>query len=286
EICNAHLSGQNNWLRTNYIRRGPAHHAYVEITFTMMECASISRAGRTCKETFNLYYYQANSDLANEHFPPWMENPWVKVDTVAADTLGRPSGRGSGSSMRSNVKTLRLGPLKSAGFYLAFQDQGACMAVLAVRVYYRLCPAVVASLATFPETVPDGLVVSAEGSCVEGAEGSLGRRPTMYCKEDGEWAKPAAGECVCTAGREEKDGRTKCTVCPPGTFKPTTGETLCQSCPAHSQSTTSGATMCNCKPGYFRAPGDPVNSPCTTPPSAPRSIVPHVNGSTVDLDWS
>lgn len=173
----------------------------------MMECASISRSGRTCKETFNLYYYQANSDLANEHFPPWMENPWVKVDTVAADTLAR---RGTGGSMRSNVKTLRLGPLKSAGFYLAFQDQGACMAVLAVRVYYRLCPAVVASLATFPDTVPSELVQIADGSCVEGADESLGRRPTMYCKEDGEWAKPAAGECVCTAGREEKDGRTKC----------------------------------------------------------------------------
>ncbi|KAM5125453.1 ephrin type-B receptor 4 [Mantella aurantiaca] len=286
EICNVHLPGQNNWLRTNYIRRGPAHHAYVEITFTMIECASFSRAGRSCKETFNLYYYQANADLANEHFPPWMENPWVKVDTVAADTLARPSVRGTGSSMRSNVKTLRLGPLKSAGFYLAFQDQGACMAVLAVRVYYRLCPAVVASLATFPETVPEGLVVSAEGSCVEGAEGSLGRRPTMYCREDGEWAKPAAGECVCTAGREEKDGRTKCTVCPPGTFKPITGEALCQPCPASSHSTGTGATACNCKPGYFRASGDPVTAPCTTPPSAPRSIVPHVNGSSVELEWS
>lgn len=286
EICNPDLAGQNNWLRTNYIRRGPAHYAYVEITFTMMECASISRSGRTCKETFNLYYYQANSDLANEHFPPWMENPWVKVDTVAADTLARPSGRGTGGSMRSNVKTLRLGPLKSAGFYLAFQDQGACMAVLAVRVYYRLCPAVVASLATFPETVPSELVQIADGSCVEGADESLGRRPTMYCKEDGEWAKPAAGECVCTAGREEKDGRTKCAVCPPGTFKPITGETMCQPCPAHSQSATAGATTCNCKPGYFRSPGDPVNAPCTTPPSAPRSIVPHVNGSSVDLDWS
>ncbi|PIO40536.1 Ephrin type-B receptor 4 [Aquarana catesbeiana] len=249
----------------------------------MMECASISRSGRTCKETFNLYYYQANSDLANEHFPPWMENPWVKVDTVAADTLAR---RGTGGSMRSNVKTLRLGPLKSAGFYLAFQDQGACMAVLAVRVYYRLCPAVVASLATFPDTVPSELVQIADGSCVEGADESLGRRPTMYCKEDGEWAKPAAGECVCTAGREEKDGRTKCAVCPPGTFKPVTGETMCQPCPAHSQSATAGATTCNCKPGYFRSPGDPVNAPCTTPPSAPRSIVPHVNGSSVDLDWS
>ncbi|XP_044130016.1 ephrin type-B receptor 4 isoform X1 [Bufo gargarizans] len=286
EICNLHLPDQNNWLRTGYISRGPAHHVYVEITFTMMECASIARAGRSCKETFNLYYYPANADIANDHFPKWMENPWIKVDTVAADTLARPSARGGGASTRSNVKTLRLGPLKESGFYLAFLDQGACMAVLAVRVFYRLCPAVVASLASFPETVPAGLVVSAEGSCVDGAEGSLGRRPIMYCREDGEWAKPAAGECICVAGREEKDGRTKCTACSPGYFKPKVGESLCQMCPQNSLSTTAGATMCNCKAGYYRAPGDPVTAPCTKPPSTPRSIVSSVNGSMVDLDWS
>ncbi|OCT90957.1 hypothetical protein XELAEV_18019575mg [Xenopus laevis] len=210
EICNAHLSNQNNWLRTNYIQRGLASNAYVEITFTMLECSFLSRAGRSCKETFNLYYYQANHDLANDHFPPWMENPWVRVDTVAADFLGRPNRRVSSGSTRINVKTLRIGPLTGDGFYLAFQDQGACMALLAVRVFYRVCPAVVASLASFPKTVSEGLVVSAEGSCVEGAEGPQGRRPTMYCREDGEWAKPAVGECACVAGREEKDGRTKC----------------------------------------------------------------------------
>ncbi|XP_056409887.1 ephrin type-B receptor 4 isoform X2 [Hyla sarda] len=286
EICNPQLPDQNNWLRTSYIPRGPAHHIYVEITFTMMECASITRAGRSCKETFNLYYYPANSDIANDHFPKWMENPWIKMDTVAADFLARPSGRGSGATMRSNVKTVRLGPLKEKGFYLAFLDQGACMALLAVRVFYRLCPSVVASLASFPQTVPVGLVVSAEGTCVDGAECSLGRRPIMYCREDGEWAKPAAGECVCVAGREEKDGRTKCSACSPGYFKPDVGDLPCQICPQNSLSTTAGATVCNCKAGYYRSPGDPVTAPCTKPPSSPRSIVSSVNGSTVDLDWS
>ncbi|XP_053574357.1 ephrin type-B receptor 4 [Bombina bombina] len=286
EICNAHLSGQNNWLRTNYIQRGPALFAYVELTFTMLECSSLPHAGRSCKETFNLYYYQDNSDTANDQYPPWMENPWVKVDTVAADFLGRRGSRGNGGSTRINVKTLRLGPLKSNGFYLAFQDQGACMALLAVRVFYRLCPSAVASLAYYPETVSDGLVVSAEGSCVDGAEGSPGRRPTMYCREDGEWAKPAAGECICSAGQEERDGRTKCTACPPGFFKPTVGEISCQACPPNSFSAGPGATVCNCKLGFYRAPTDPPTASCTTPPSAPRSIVSRLNGSYVDLDWS
>ncbi|XP_072006164.1 ephrin type-B receptor 4 isoform X1 [Engystomops pustulosus] len=283
EICNPNLPQQNNWLRTNYIPRGLAHHIYVEITFTMMECASIPSAGRSCKETFNLYYYPANSNVATDHFPNWMENPWIKVDTVAADTLGRPSDRVRGGSLRSNVKTLRLGPLRESGLYLAFLDQGACMALLAVRVFYRRCPAVVASLASFPETVPAGLVVSVEGSCVSGAEG---KRPTMYCREDGEWARPAAGDCVCLAGREETDGRTKCTACPLGYFKQESGESPCQACPQHSLSTSAGATVCTCRAGYYRAPQDPATDPCTKPPSPPRSIVSNLNGSTVDLEWS
>uniref|UniRef100_A0A8C5LSH0 receptor protein-tyrosine kinase n=1 Tax=Leptobrachium leishanense TaxID=445787 RepID=A0A8C5LSH0_9ANUR len=284
EICSIGRPGQNNWLRTNYIPRGPAVNVYVELTFTVLECASIERAGRSCKETFNLYFYQASTDLANDHFPPWMENPWVKVDTVAADILGRYGPRGASS--KTNVKTLRLGPLTANGFYLAFQDQGACMALLAVRVFYRVCPAVVASLASFPETVSHGLVVSAEGNCVDGAESSMGRRPTMYCREDGEWATPAVGECVCMAGREEKEGRTRCTACLMGTFKPNVGDKSCQLCPPNSHTPAPGGTVCNCKIGHYRAITDPPTAACTTPPHAPRSIVAHVNGSMVDLDWS
>ncbi|NXN99246.1 EPHB4 protein, partial [Rhinopomastus cyanomelas] len=74
-------------------------------------------APRPCKETFNVFYHEADSDWATALSPPWMENPYVKVDTVAAEHLshlpaaspGRPgAGRAAG---RGNVKTLRLGPL-------------------------------------------------------------------------------------------------------------------------------------------------------------------------------
>lgn len=38
------------------------------------------------------------------------------------------------------------------GVYFAFQDQGACATLLAVRVYYVACPQVVENLAYFEET--------------------------------------------------------------------------------------------------------------------------------------
>lgn len=116
----------------------------------MVDCASLNT--HHCKETFNLYYYQSDSDEATPTHPAWMENPYVKVSTVAADHLMKRGVR------RSNVKLLRLAPLVGAGLYLAFQSQGACMALLSVRVFYRKCPPLRSAFAAFPETVPHSLV--------------------------------------------------------------------------------------------------------------------------------
>ncbi|NXX23913.1 EPHB4 protein, partial [Podargus strigoides] len=84
-----------------------------------------------CKETFNVFYHEADGDTATALSPPWLENPYVKVDTVAADYLTRrpsppsspstpPGRRPSATSARVNRKTLRVGPLSKGGFYLAF----------------------------------------------------------------------------------------------------------------------------------------------------------------------
>lgn len=56
---------------------------YVELRFTMIECSSRNTHHRSCKETFNLYYYQSDTDDATASYPAWMENPYVKVHTRA-----------------------------------------------------------------------------------------------------------------------------------------------------------------------------------------------------------
>lgn len=71
----------SHWLRSGFIERKGASQVYVELRFTMMECSSRSTHHRSCKETFNLYYYQTDSNEATYTYPPWMENPYVKVQT-------------------------------------------------------------------------------------------------------------------------------------------------------------------------------------------------------------
>lgn len=78
QICQTE-SSSSHWLRSGFIQRRGASQVYVELRFTMLECSSRSTHHRSCKETFNLYYYQADSNEATATYPPWMENPYTKV---------------------------------------------------------------------------------------------------------------------------------------------------------------------------------------------------------------
>ncbi|KAI2643829.1 Ephrin type-B receptor 4b [Labeo rohita] len=80
QICLTDTS-LSHWLRTRFIPRRGASQVYVEIRFTMMECSTMPSSFRTCKETFNLYYYQSDEDTASSTHPAWMENPYSKVHT-------------------------------------------------------------------------------------------------------------------------------------------------------------------------------------------------------------
>nr|XP_046236706.1 ephrin type-B receptor 4b-like isoform X2 [Scatophagus argus] len=281
QICTLD-SPSSYWLRTRWIPRGAATTLYAEIRFSMMDCSGLNR--RHCKETFNLYYYPSDSDDATPTHPSWMENPYTKVATVAADHLLRPGGE-----KRSNVKLLRLERLGGAGLYLAFQSQGACMALLSVRVFYRKCPPLRRAFASFPETVPHSLVEQAQGVCVENAvtpPGEQSRPPSMLCGEDGQWVGQPTSSCACRPGYEAGETDVRCQACPAGHFKAGSGPAGCEPCPAYSSTPVPGSATCLCRPGYHRADSDPPHAACTRPPSAPRSIVSQINDTSVTLEWS
>ncbi|XP_015682335.2 ephrin type-B receptor 4 [Protobothrops mucrosquamatus] len=285
EVCGVHQPNQNNWLRTIFVPRSGATYVYAELRFTVVECFSIPRVTRACKETFNVFFYEADADLASATFPPWMENPYVKVDTVAAEHLTRKRP-GMEASGKVNVKTLRVGPLSKMGFYLAFQDQGACMALLSVRLFYKKCPAVTVNFTLFQETVPRELVMPVTGQCVPNAVKTSSRPLSMYCREDGQWADQAITDCTCAAGYEPSEESTRCRACPAGLFKAVQGEGGCQPCPAFSMSLSPGSGECSCRIGFYRTAKEPVTKQCSTTPSAPRSIVAKINGSVAVLEWS
>ncbi|KAL4635941.1 ephrin type-B receptor 1-B-like [Arapaima gigas] len=284
QVCNVFESSQNNWLLTTFMDRRGAQRVYVEIRFTVRDCSSIPNVPGSCKETFNLYYYETDSVIASKGSAFWMEAPFLKVDTIAADESFSQVDFG-GRLMKVNTEVRSFGPLSRSGFYLAFQDYGACMSLLSVRVFYKRCPSVVQNFAIFPETMTGAestSLVIARGVCVPNSE-EVDVPIKLYCNGDGEWMVPI-GSCSCKAGFEADNGNM-CRACPPGTFKSSQGRGLCSQCPPHSRSTMEAAITCACRNGYYRGDGDPPDTPCTSVPSSPRSIISVVNETSVTLEW-
>lgn len=104
--------------------------------------------------------------------------------------------------MKLNTEVRTINNLSKKGFYLAFQDLGACIALVSVRVFYKKCPLTVLNLAQFPDTITGGetALVEVHGVCVNASEEF--EPPKMYCSADGGWLVPI-GRCVCKPGFEE-----------------------------------------------------------------------------------
>uniref|UniRef100_A0A8C7ZYV7 receptor protein-tyrosine kinase n=1 Tax=Oryzias sinensis TaxID=183150 RepID=A0A8C7ZYV7_9TELE len=263
QVCRVMEQNQNNWLYTNWILTEGAQRVYIELKFTLRDCNSLPGGVGTCKETFNID---------------------GTVDTIAADESFTELDLGD-RVMKLNTEVRDLGPLTHKGFYLAFQDLGACIALVSVRVFYKRCPFLVKSLAEFPDTIPGSeasQLVEVVGHCVNNSL-PLYEPPRMHCSTEGEWLVPI-GKCVCKPGYEEISGA--CQVCKVGFYRSLLESPGCSKCPPHSVARQTGATVCTCEDGYYKIESDPSNMACTRPPSAPRNAISNVNETSVFLEWS
>lgn len=99
-----------------------------------------------------------------------------------------------------------IGILQQRGFYLAFQNSGACVALVSVRVYYKTCSETVRGLAHFPETMATQKVDEVHGVCLKDATEDGGLPPRMHCSTGGEWLV-LVGRCRCILGFEDAGER-------------------------------------------------------------------------------
>ncbi|XP_058468701.1 ephrin type-A receptor 7 isoform X1 [Solea solea] len=281
QVCQVMEPNQNNWLRTNWIEKGDAQRIFVELKFTLRDCNSLPGVVGTCKETFNLYYQETDSEVGRS----LRENQYVKIDTIAADESFTQGDLGE-RKMKLNTEVRIIGPLSRRGFYLAFQDVGACIALVSVKVYYKKCWSIIENLATFPDTVTGSefsSLVEVEGVCVSDAEEEADNSPKMHCSAEGEWLVPI-GKCICKAGFHQKGDA--CEPCGRGFYKSSSQDLQCSRCPAHSFNDREGSWRCDCEDGYYRALSDPPSVACTRPPSAPQNLVYNTNQTTVSLEWN
>ncbi|KAK0175327.1 hypothetical protein PV327_009084 [Microctonus hyperodae] len=279
-VCDVAYNNVNNWLWTPFIERGPANRMYIEIKFTTRDCSLFPGNALSCKETFSLLYYEF--DAATKEPPPWEPESYKLIGRIAAG-----EGRFNTNTeviINTEVKSI---PVTKKGVYFAFRDQGACISILAIKVYYISCPETSVNFARFPAT-PTGrevaLIEQTIGTCVANAVKI--DQPTFLCKGDGKWYLPSGG-CHCKPGYQADVEKQQCIECPIGKFKHEAGSHGCDKCPAHSTAPGNAFIECRCDVGYFRALKDPKKMPCTQPPSAPQNLtVNFVDQSTVILSWN
>ncbi|KAF2980841.1 hypothetical protein EK904_011126 [Melospiza melodia maxima] len=191
---------QNNWLLTSWISNEGASRIFIELKFTLRDCNSLPGGLGTCKETFNMYYFESDDEDGRNI----KENQYIKIDTIAADESFTELDLGD-RVMKLNTEVRDVGPLTKKGFYLAFQDVGACIALVSVRVYYKKCPSVIRNLARFPDTITgadSSQLLEVSGVCIN--HSVTEEAPKMHCSAEGEWLVPI-GKCLCKAGYEEKN---------------------------------------------------------------------------------
>ncbi|XP_078532370.1 ephrin type-A receptor 5 isoform X2 [Lissotriton helveticus] len=278
QVCKVMDLNQNNWLLTSWISNEGAARIFIELKFTLRDCNSLPGGLGTCKETFNMYYFESDDEDGRNI----RENQYIKIDTIAADESFTELDLGD-RVMKLNTEVRDVGPLTKKGFYLAFQDVGACIALVSVRVYYKKCPSVVRNLAIFPDTITgsdSSQLLEVSGLCVNNSV--TDEPPRMHCSAEGEWLVPI-GKCLCQPGYEEKNGT--CQVCKPGFFKASAQSPTCSKCPPHSYTHQEGSVTCLCEESYFRRESDPPSMACTRPPTAPRNAISNINETSVFLEW-
>jgi len=287
-ICNiANTKIQNNWIRSNYIpNQDQARLIYIDISFSVRTCQDLANV-KSCRESFHLYFHETEeTDLpVNErtlrHFK--------KVDTIAAENRFKP-----GQESTPNQKTLRIENLKGEkGFFLAIRDEGACLSIQHIKIYYKYCPEMTSNFVSYPKTITGPELYSqseAMGRCVQNAENSrMIGHPVKICTGNGQWSSFDSGTCLCKPGYEEHNtnGVMECKACPENTYKSTSGSDYCKRCPLHSSTEAStGQQSCKCKPSYYKASSDPEHMACTQPPSKVSFAKSEVDGQTIKLSWA
>ncbi|KAL8568094.1 hypothetical protein ACOMHN_000318 [Nucella lapillus] len=281
--CNVRIPDVNNWVRTPFIDRSDAISVSIEVRFSMRRCSRLTDPNnlQQCKETFNLYYYESNDDYANDKFPTWDTETYTLIDKVAADYMWETTS--DKITINTERRSVTLNP-NIRGVYFAFQDEGSCVNLISVRVFYITCPKLTVNFAIFKE-VPTGTGVEEyNGVCVPNSVEKMA--PSHFCETSGKWYREPKGQCVCMPGYSGNVERTECTSCPRDYYKWSEGSGQCQQCPPFSHSSSEGSSQCTCQSGYYRAPLDDKARACTRPPSAPRNLLVHATtSSSITLNW-
>ena len=303
-VCDISSSNPNNWLRLPFIRRDEANRLVIKLEYTIRECKKYPGEIRSCKETFQMLYAESDG-MASTNFS---ESSYKYLKTIApnSDVQNGASPQSLASSTTSSTTSSTSSPIfktevdlalrsNKKGVYLVFRDQGACVSLLSIRVYYTLCSAQINNLVVYPKT-PTGSnltdLIQRSGSCVQNAETK--QTPFAYCQTNGNWffvnsdETIGANMCFCKPGYYYYAPNAQCLACPQGKYKSEmSNKGECTLCPEFSYSISAASLSCKCLDGYYRLDVNDLTSPCLPYPPEPKNLtVYYLDQTTIKLRWN
>ena len=285
EVCDNNSSAVvSNWLWTPFIERGRAMEINIEIDHHIKTCVILGHAYMPfCKEEFALFLHQSDNSTIQHQLQSW---DYAELEEI---------GRFYQWDTERYYNTKRFGVNKT-GFYLAINDQGSCLSIKSIKVFYKACPEATIDFVHLPETLINRNrdIIEAEGECVANAVPLDGDKaqPKRRCEEkwphDWEWSRWGGTEvCRCKAGYQPDPIRNNtCIVCPIGKFKPLPGGEECTQCPPYTIGLLPGLEECPCMEGYHRSSYDSAYKMCSRPPSSPTNLtLTKVHSTNANLSW-
>ena len=125
-MCGFEFGTQNNWLITQFINNTLRREdVYIKVTFAINSYCTTG-----CQTTLDMYVLQTNETDQN-----FVRNISVFENSTVFVLTGNIT---DGSILI--IRTLRIPvDLSTSGLYVAFRDQGTCIGISEVVVYYPVC---------------------------------------------------------------------------------------------------------------------------------------------------
>ena len=201
-VCDLSETGTNHtnsWLVSEYVDLQDANEAIIELEFTARQCPS---GLPFCKQNFDVYVLQTNGAFVNGITKAHVQSGnFSLVSSVNATSLWTP-----GNSQQVNRVNMTFAVSRGGGLYIAFQDKGACIALMSVKLSYAYCPNVVNHGAVFKKTPVPSISqhnITVNGNCSDGASVHLSNSTlALTCLSSGQWEADDTVTCLCTAGYE------------------------------------------------------------------------------------
>jgi len=280
KVCDTNIAPNiNNWLWTPFIEGRRDITFNVGIRYHIKSCYNV----QFCKEEFVLFLHESDTATIQDELESWESKDYTELKEIGW--------------LRRNDRSIEPFGTNKKGFYLAIRDQGSCLSISSIKVYYYSCPEATIDFLHLPETFithGQGKDFEVEGECVPNAVPLYGLepRPKRKCEyywiDDSEWNEFGSEVCRCKAGYQPDPIKNNtCIVCPVGKFKPLPGGDECLQCPPYTKGLLPGLDECPCIEGYYRSEDESAYEMCSRPLSSPTNLTStKVYATTATLSWS